>query len=89
LDRYEDPISLGERVDYVVCMDLLGVMTWQLALDNGMLLPVLNEVSAKAMAKKELEKKYNIKPTTTWGATQCVPTGPVTDVPLLVPVTAM
>lgn len=52
-------------------MDLLGVMTWQFALDNGELLPVLNEVSAKAM-------KYNGgghhgKPT----SSKCVPTGPV------------
>ncbi|CAO3669683.1 unnamed protein product [Umbelopsis vinacea] len=68
---YDDPISLGEKVDYVVCMDLLGVMTWELSLDNGELLPVLNEVSAKAM-KKQQQNHHGRH-----GSAKCVPTGPV------------
>jgi hypothetical protein len=65
--RYDDPISLGEKVDYVVCMDLLGVMTWELSLDNGELLPVLNQVSQKA--EQYRGPKHG-------SSNRCIPRGP-------------
>ncbi|KAG2187168.1 hypothetical protein INT44_004840 [Umbelopsis vinacea] len=67
---YDDPISLAEKVDYVVCMDLLGVMTWELSLDNGELLPVLNQISEKA-AKHGKHSKHG------HDSSKCIPTGPV------------
>lgn len=65
---YDDPMSLGEKVDYVVCMDLLGVMTWELSLDNGELLPVLASIFDKAKAKGHRGGHSN--------SAHCVPTGP-------------
>lgn len=66
--RYDDPISLAEKVDYVVCMDLLGVMTWELALDNGELLPVLATIFDKAKSQGHRGGHSN--------SAHCVPTGP-------------
>ncbi|KAK9765870.1 hypothetical protein K7432_005454 [Basidiobolus ranarum] len=43
---YDDPQSLARKVQYAGCMNLKGVMLWEISQDNGELLPVLDKIAS-------------------------------------------